>query len=87
MLPSNVRFECHLTFCFRRSYGSVRNSSDTFARCSCPRWADRVLLSTAAHAAFTSDAFSSTGLYYNMVGEGENVGECKPVALHASVRV
>ncbi|GMR49830.1 hypothetical protein PMAYCL1PPCAC_20025 [Pristionchus mayeri] len=69
-----------------RHYGiNKSNGKEEFLRHLCPAWGDRVLYNERMSDLFRHDSFCASGLYYGIVGENRPIGECKPVALHATI--
>ncbi|CAJ0930907.1 unnamed protein product, partial [Mesorhabditis belari] len=69
-----------------RHYGmNPKTGKEEFLRHLCPSWADRVLYNSVMSDLFRHDSFCASGLYYGIVGEKRNIGEHKPVSLHATI--
>lgn len=64
-----------------------REDRDSFMRNRCPQWSDRIFMNDQAWDLAKYDSFSSSGLYYGIVGPNVFLGEHKPVALHATLCV
>ncbi|CAJ0565231.1 unnamed protein product, partial [Mesorhabditis spiculigera] len=69
-----------------RHYGiNEKTGKEEFLRNLCPAWSDRILYNAAISDLFRHDSFCASGLYYGIVAEKVNVGQHKPVSLHATI--
>ncbi|KRY33618.1 Type I inositol 1,4,5-trisphosphate 5-phosphatase [Trichinella spiralis] len=65
--------------------GPTFGKEPNFVRTECPAWRSRVLINQRTREKIHHDSFSSSGLYYGLVGEAEYLGQSKPVAMICTI--
>ncbi|KRX75976.1 Type I inositol 1,4,5-trisphosphate 5-phosphatase [Trichinella sp. T6] len=57
--------------------GPTFGKEPNFVRTECPAWRSRILINQRTREKIHHDSFSSSGLYYGLVGEAEYLGQSK----------
>ncbi|KRY50868.1 Type I inositol 1,4,5-trisphosphate 5-phosphatase, partial [Trichinella britovi] len=62
--------------------GPTFGKEPNFVRTECPAWRSRILINQRTREKIHHDSFSSSGLYYGLVGEAEYLGQSKCAVLN-----